>query len=174
MDLAPASWTWVWILFWFNWDRPPFSGKAGGKAYALSPMQEFIPMTSQRVDHSFDQLVMQNGTEMAIRQSLAFLRSVDRNSVSMYSSNALQASYYPQGNKVNAIGAQNENSLFSSSLPELFSRKCKPLSVSLLQCTVSPFRFTVCEVKSLHWCSIPYVQLFYIESSNSWIFWLVT
>lgn len=109
-------------------------------------MQKFIPVNSQRVkssdhaepfsvqdpkvDNSFDRLTIQNGTGKASGQSLAILGCLDHSSGSMSCLNALQASYYAQSDRVNAIGAQYENSLFSSSLPELFNRKCEPLSVS--------------------------------------------
>ena len=39
--------------------------------------------------------------------------------------NAQPASYSEEGNKINMMGTQYESSLFSSSLSDLFSRKCK-------------------------------------------------
>lgn len=94
----------------------------------------------QKMSLSLDQNAILNGTSIEHGQSLAFLKSLDHNSGSMSSLNALQASYYAQGNKVNAIGSQYENSLFSSSLPELFSRKCKPCAI-LLNAWLHPFNF---------------------------------
>lgn len=41
----------------------------------------------------------------------------------------LEPSYFMEGNKLNLIGTQGENSLFSSSLSELFSRKCTSIFV---------------------------------------------
>ncbi|XP_031387567.1 protein MEI2-like 4 isoform X1 [Punica granatum] len=120
---------------------PDQYGTAGGKAYASPPLQKFGAVDSQTakyVDHtepfllqdqerglSLDQHALQNGNDLAGGQSLAFLRSLDHNSGSISSLNALQASFYAQSNTVNTVRPQYENSLFSSSLPELFSRKLK-------------------------------------------------
>lgn len=41
----------------------------------------------------------------------------------------LEPSYFMEGNKLNLIGTQGENSLFSSSLSDLFSRKCMSIFV---------------------------------------------
>ncbi|KAK4784233.1 hypothetical protein SAY86_018601 [Trapa natans] len=111
----------------------------GSNTYISLPMQKLIPENPQRVrssDHveallvqgtkvnnSLGQLAIQNESEKASRQSLAILGSLEHFAGSMSCLNGLQASYYAQSNKDNAIGAQCENSLFSSSLPELFSRK---------------------------------------------------
>lgn len=45
---------------------------------------------------------------------------------------AQKASVFAEGDTVNVMGAQYESSLFSSSLSELFSRKCKPSSLLVL------------------------------------------
>lgn len=110
----------------------------------MSSLQKFIPANSQveSLDHTkpllvqdqkvglgLDQHAIPNGTDTEGRQSVAILRSLDHNSGSSSGLNALQSSYYAQGNQVNPIGPQYENSLFSSSLPELFSGKRKPLAV---------------------------------------------
>lgn len=42
---------------------------------------------------------------------------------------AQKLSVFAEGDTVNMMGAQYESSLFSSSLSELFSRKCKPGSL---------------------------------------------
>lgn len=49
----------------------------------------------------------------------------------------LEPSYFMEGNKLNLIGSQGENSLFSSSLSELFSRKCMSIFVGTsCQCVI--------------------------------------
>ncbi|KAK4779602.1 hypothetical protein SAY87_015708 [Trapa incisa] len=103
------------------------------------PLEKLIPMNSQRVEspeHTetllvpdqkmgliLDQHTTPNGTNTEGEQSVAILRSLGHDSGTIFGLNALQASYYAQSNNIIRIGPQYENSLYSSSLPELFSRK---------------------------------------------------
>ncbi|KAK4762494.1 hypothetical protein SAY86_008262 [Trapa natans] len=119
---------------------PPYKSALLPDQYGTHlPFQKLIPMNPQKVespDHTetllvpdpkmgliLDQHATTNVTNTEGEQSIAFLNSLGHNSGSTFGLNDLQASYYAQNNKVNPIGPQYENSIFSSSLPELFRRK---------------------------------------------------
>ena len=65
------------------------------------------------------------GVERASSHSLPLLKPIDHRPVVQSSTKAEAASYFVEGGKFNVMGSQYESSLFSSSLSELFSRKCK-------------------------------------------------
>lgn len=73
----------------------------------------------QKLNHS---LIRQAaGTGMAMSQSSTLLRPVVHETRSSF--NGQSASCFPEGGKVDMIATQYENSLFSSSLSDLFSRQ---------------------------------------------------
>lgn len=62
-------------------------------------------------------------TGVAGPASLSLPRALEHD-LGVRSNFSLEPSYFMEGNKMNLIGGQGENGLFSSSLSELFSRKC--------------------------------------------------
>lgn len=69
--------------------------------------------------------------DKAANGTLASPKSVSLDQVSRYSLNVPPTAHFTKGNGVNMMGSRYENSLFSSSLSDLFSQKSKlssPLS----------------------------------------------
>lgn len=73
------------------------------------------------------------GAERAVRNSLDMWRTAEHDLGTRSNVNAHSASYFMEGDKFNMTGSQYENGLFSSSLSELFNRKCKLLFPSVYQ-----------------------------------------
>lgn len=119
---------------------------AAGKSAVLTPLEKPVavdsvkslehPQLSQmhdhKMNHSFDKHAV--GAERALSRSFTLLRPVDIDPGTRTSLNVQPASYFAEGCKVNAMATQHENSLFSSSLSELFSRKSKFLLLFGLFC----------------------------------------
>ncbi|XP_034906217.1 protein MEI2-like 4 isoform X2 [Populus alba] len=78
-------------------------------------------MRDHKMNHSLDKHAV--GAERASSRSFTFLRPVDNDPGTRTSLNVQPASYFSEGCEVNAMAPQHENSLFSSSLSESFSRK---------------------------------------------------
>uniref|UniRef100_A0A5B7BLW2 RRM domain-containing protein n=1 Tax=Davidia involucrata TaxID=16924 RepID=A0A5B7BLW2_DAVIN len=113
------------------------SQRQSGKSVASSPLQKRMPVDSQmvkcfeppdpylirdqKVNLSLEQHAV--GAERAATHSLR--RALDRDSGTRSNLNMEPASYFMEGDKLNVMGAQYENGLFSSSLSELFSRKLR-------------------------------------------------
>lgn len=73
------------------------------------------------------------GAERVVRNSLDMWRTVEHDLGTRSNANVHSASYFMEGDKINMTGSQYENGLFSSSLSELFNRKCKsPFPISPL------------------------------------------
>jgi hypothetical protein len=87
-------------------------------------------MHDQKMNHSLDKHAV--GAERALSRSFTLLRPVDNDTGTGTSLNVQPTSYFAEVGKVNAMATQHENSLFSSSLSELFSRKCKFFFLSWL------------------------------------------
>ena len=78
------------------------------------------------------------GTNGTFNQFLTFLCCVDFDQGIKTSLNVQSLSHLSDSSKVNVVATQHESSLFSSSLSELFSRKCKfslPLNVWFISFT---------------------------------------
>ncbi|XAR48245.1 hypothetical protein NMG60_11031000 [Bertholletia excelsa] len=112
--------------------------------HVSSPLEKQIPVESQ-ILKSFkpsdpnlirDQKVNVSlaksavGAERAASHSLQ--RAVDADPGMTYNSNMEPSSCYSEGDRIHAMGAEYENSLFSSSFSELFSRKLRMASKSAL------------------------------------------
>lgn len=80
-------------------------------------------MREKKVHPGFNRQAV--GAERALSHSLNLSRTVSLDSVTKSNVNVETASYYAEGGRVNLMGTQYESSLFSSSLSELFSMKCK-------------------------------------------------
>lgn len=118
--------------------------RAVGKSYVLSPSEKLVAVESvkslehpqpslmhdQKMNHSLDKHAV--GAERALSRSFTLLRPVDNDTGTGTSLNVQPTSYFAEVGKVNAMATQHENSLFSSSLSELFSRKCKFFFLSWL------------------------------------------
>ncbi|KAG8649502.1 protein MEI2-like 4 isoform X3 [Manihot esculenta] len=116
---------------------PDHHGHATGKSVAVLPLENLGAVGCQTakslgLHHSFlvrDQklnhsLIRQAaGTGMAMSQSSTLLRPVVHETRSSF--NGQSASCFPEGGKVDMIATQYENSLFSSSLSDLFSRQVR-------------------------------------------------
>ncbi|KAJ9186144.1 hypothetical protein P3X46_005679 [Hevea brasiliensis] len=89
-------------------------------AKSLELHQSFL-MQDQKLNHSLIKHAVGPGTTMS--QSSTLLRPVAHETRS--SLNVQPASCFPEGGKVDMMATQYENSLFSSSLSELFSRKLR-------------------------------------------------
>ncbi|KAJ6945732.1 hypothetical protein NC651_000711 [Populus alba x Populus x berolinensis] len=89
-------------------------------------------MRDHKMNHSLDKHAV--GAERASSRSFTLLRPVDNDPGTRTSLNVQPASYFAEGCEVNAMAPQHENSLFSSSLSELFSRKSKFLLLFGLFC----------------------------------------
>ncbi|KAL9406841.1 hypothetical protein Peur_003813 [Populus x canadensis] len=117
------------------WKSDPMPDQHAGKSAVLTPLEKPVavdsvkslehPQLSQmhdhKMNHSFDKHAV--GAERALSRSFTLLRPVDIDPGTRTSLNVQPASYFAEGCKVNAMATQHENSLFSSSLSELFSRK---------------------------------------------------
>lgn len=115
------------------------SRTAVGKSVVLSPLEKLVAVECQsaksldhpqsflmrdhKMNQSFDRHAV--GAERALCQSLTLLRPLDHDLGIRTSLNVHPASYLAEGGKISAMATHHENSLFSSSLSELFSRKCK-------------------------------------------------
>lgn len=84
---------------------------------------ESFLMRDQKVSCSLNRLAV--GVERASSHSLPSLDPIDHHPVVQSGTKAEAGSYFVEGGKFNVMGSQYESSLFSSSLSELFSRKCK-------------------------------------------------
>ncbi|KAJ6393242.1 hypothetical protein OIU77_022669 [Salix suchowensis] len=78
-------------------------------------------MRDHKMNHSLDKHAV--GAERALSRSFTSLKPGDHDPGTRTSLNVQPASYFAEGCKVNVMATQHENSLFSSSLSELFSRK---------------------------------------------------
>ncbi|XP_050221966.1 protein MEI2-like 4 isoform X2 [Mercurialis annua] len=119
---------------------------AAGKSVAMSPLENLgavecqsaksfelhhpYLMHDQKLNHSLGRFVV--GTESAVSQSSTFLRPVVQDPGTRSSLNGRPASYHSEGVKTGMIATPYENSLFSSSLVELFSRKMRFASNNIL------------------------------------------
>lgn len=74
------------------------------------------------------------GAERAFSHSLPSLNPLDNDEGGRSTLKAQPTSFFVDGGKVNMMGSQYESSLFSSSLSELFTRKCKSLFHCLCKC----------------------------------------
>eukprot|EP00258_Populus_trichocarpa_P038067 XP_024454086.1 protein MEI2-like 4 isoform X1 [Populus trichocarpa] len=115
-----------------------------GKSYVLSPSEKLVAVESvkslehpqpslmhdQKMNHSLDKHAV--GAERALSRSFTLLRPVDNDTGTGTSLNVQPTSYFAEVGKVNAMATQHENSLFSSSLSELFSRKLRLSSTNSL------------------------------------------
>ncbi|KAI9398286.1 hypothetical protein POPTR_003G162700v4 [Populus trichocarpa] len=115
-----------------------------GKSYVLSPSEKLVAVESvqslehpqpslmhdQKMNHSLDKHAV--GAERALNRSFTLLRPVDNDTGTGTSLNVQPTSYFAEVGKVNAMATQHENSLFSSSLSELFSRKLRLSSTNSL------------------------------------------
>lgn len=90
---------------------------------------EFFLMRDQKVQPSFNRQAV--GAERALSHSLSLSRTMSHDVAARSNVNVETASYFGEVGKVSMMGAQYESSLFSSSLSELFSRKCKSSHFSL-------------------------------------------
>lgn len=112
---------------------------AGGRSVASSPLDklpsvEFQAMNSIKHPETYlirDHKASNNlgrqavGAERAASRSLTPWTYVDQDPRARSNINAQSPSYFSDGVKINMMGSQYENGLFSSSLSELFGRKCK-------------------------------------------------
>ncbi|KAI5595546.1 hypothetical protein BDE02_03G147000 [Populus trichocarpa] len=115
-----------------------------GKSYVVSPSEKLVAVESvkslehpqpslmhdQKMNHSLDKHAV--GAERALSRSFTLLRPVDNDTGTGTSLNVQPTSYFAEVGKVNAMATQHENSLFSSSLSELFSRKLRLSSTNSL------------------------------------------
>ncbi|KAF5746374.1 protein MEI2-like 4 isoform X10 [Tripterygium wilfordii] len=110
----------------------------GGTPVASSPYEKHVPldcrtlkskehpeflMQKQAVNHSLDRLAV--GAERAASRSLHYLSPGDADAGTRSIMKMPKTSYFLEGDKNKMMNAQSENSLFSSSLSELFSRKMR-------------------------------------------------
>ncbi|XP_048235997.1 protein MEI2-like 4 isoform X2 [Ricinus communis] len=119
---------------------------ASGKSVAMSSLENLgaverqsaksfelhqsLLMRDQKLNHSLDRHAV--GSERAARQFSTLLRPVIQDPGTRSSLNVQPSTYYPEGGKVDIMANQYENSLFSSSLSELFSRKLRLSSNNVL------------------------------------------
>ncbi|KAJ4827406.1 hypothetical protein Tsubulata_006461 [Turnera subulata] len=106
---------------------------AVGRSIGLSSMENHLAKSlehpqsllirGQKLNHSLDRHVV--GAERALSQSLNVVRPMDHDLGSRMSLNGQPTSYFADSSKVNGMTTQYENSLFSSSLSELFSQKLR-------------------------------------------------
>ncbi|GAV72091.1 RRM_1 domain-containing protein/RRM_2 domain-containing protein, partial [Cephalotus follicularis] len=112
---------------------------ASRKLVASSPLEKLTPvgsqtvnspehpelflMRDQKVNLSLDRQAV--GAERAANHSLILSRTVDCDLGTKSCLNIHSASYFAGGTNFNVTGSQYENSLFSSSLSELFTRKLR-------------------------------------------------
>eukprot|EP00258_Populus_trichocarpa_P000126 XP_002297875.3 protein MEI2-like 4 isoform X1 [Populus trichocarpa] len=117
------------------WKSDTMPDQHAGKSAVLTPLEKPVAVDSvkslehpqlslmhdHKMNHSLDKHAV--GAERALSRSFTLLRPVDIDPGTRTSLNVQPASYFAEGCKVNAMATQHENSLFSSSLSELFSRK---------------------------------------------------
>ena len=73
------------------------------------------------------------GAGRVVGNSLDMWKTAERDLGTRSNMNVHSASFFMQGDKSNMTGSQYESGLFSSSLSELFNRKCKsPFPISPL------------------------------------------
>ncbi|KAF8390746.1 hypothetical protein HHK36_025273 [Tetracentron sinense] len=122
------------------------SRTSGSKKVASSPLEKFIPIGDQSVEYSelpqhylvrdlkaklsFERHAV--GAERTANMSMTSWRSMDHNPGTRPNLYVQPAPYFVEGNKIDMTGAQSENSLFSSSLSEIFSRKLRLSSNDVL------------------------------------------
>ncbi|CAI9785036.1 unnamed protein product [Fraxinus pennsylvanica] len=82
---------------------------------------EYFQSHGQKVNITLDKHIV--GAERAASHSLP--NAVDHDPSARSNSNAESSSYFLNGDRINSIGTQYENGLFSSSLSDLFSRKVR-------------------------------------------------
>lgn len=95
-------------------------------------MENLVPVESQIVkspEHPESFLIQDEQVKFSLHRHAVGAGRASSHSLAL---NVQPASYAMEGNKSSMMGTQYESSLFSSSLSDLFSRKCK-----------SPFCFTV-------------------------------
>lgn len=139
------------VGFWKTETTPDHYGmKADGKLRAVgdnslasSPLEKRMTLNSHMAK-GFDipnpYLVQDQNVRLSLEKhagvgraaSHSSRRPLDHNPGIRSSVNMEQASYYMAGEKINVMGDQYENSLFSSSLSELFSRKLRVSSTNTL------------------------------------------
>eukprot|EP00258_Populus_trichocarpa_P038071 XP_024454090.1 protein MEI2-like 4 isoform X2 [Populus trichocarpa] len=126
------------------WKSDTMPDQRVGKSYVLSPSEKLVAVESvkslehpqpslmhdQKMNHSLDKHAV--GAERALSRSFTLLRPVDNDTGTGTSLNVQPTSYFAEVGKVNAMATQHENSLFSSSLSELFSRKLRLSSTNSL------------------------------------------
>ncbi|KAH8522396.1 hypothetical protein H0E87_003141 [Populus deltoides] len=117
------------------WKSDTMPDQHAGKSAVLTPLEKPVAVDSvkslehpqlslmhdHKMNHSLDKHAV--GAERALSRSFTLLRPVDIDPGTRTSLNVQPASYFAEGCKVNTMATQHENSLFSSSLSELFSRK---------------------------------------------------
>lgn len=125
------------------------SWTAGGKSIASSPIEKLLPTESQTAncwdwEQSKPYLVQDQklnvsskrhavGAERVVGNSLDMRRTAERDLGTRSNMNGHSASFFMEGDKINMTGSHYESGLFSSSLSELFNRKCKsPFPINLL------------------------------------------
>ncbi|XP_031400459.1 protein MEI2-like 4 isoform X2 [Punica granatum] len=120
------------VGFWKSETMPDKNGTAGGKfASSTRSNSKLISagspiMTSLHHPEVF--MVQQqkvNFTDKAANGALPSLKTTGLDQGLGYNLNAPTTAYFTEGNGINMMGSRYENSLFSSSLSELFSRKMK-------------------------------------------------
>lgn len=94
---------------------------------------ESVLMRDQKVNFALSRHAV--GAERAFSHSLPLLNPLDHDEGGRSNLKAEPTSYLMEGGKINMMGSQYESSLFSSSLSELFSRKCKSPFHNLYKCT---------------------------------------
>ncbi|XP_011036183.1 PREDICTED: protein MEI2-like 4 isoform X2 [Populus euphratica] len=121
------------------WKSDTMPDQHAGKSAVLTPLEKPVAVDSvkllehpqlslmhdHKMNHSLDKHAV--GAERALSRSFTLLRPVDNDPGTRISLNVQPASYFAEGGKVNAMATQHENSLFSSSLSELF---CREMSLS--------------------------------------------
>ncbi|KAJ6414815.1 hypothetical protein OIU84_003766 [Salix udensis] len=126
------------------WKSDTMPDQHVGKSAVLSPREKLVAVESvkslehpqpslmhdQKMNHSLDRHAV--GAERALSRSFTLLRPVDNDPGTRTSLNVQPASYFAEVGKVNAMATQHGNSLFSSSLSELFSRKLRLSSTNSL------------------------------------------
>uniref|UniRef100_A0A6N2M620 RRM domain-containing protein n=1 Tax=Salix viminalis TaxID=40686 RepID=A0A6N2M620_SALVM len=117
------------------WKSDTMPDRHVGKSAVLTPLEKPVVVDSvkslehpkssimrdHKMNHSLDKHAV--GAERALSRSFTSLKPGDNDPGTRTSLNVQPASYFAEGCKVNVMATQHENSLFSSSLSELFSRK---------------------------------------------------
>lgn len=98
---------------------------------------EPFPMREENVNASLD--AKASAGDRHFTQSLALSGTADYAPGSKTSLNGKPAPHLMESDRINVMGARSENSLFSSSLSELFSRKSRPSLFSFPQLCLSSF-----------------------------------